>query len=73
MARRLKDQKRSEYDCTAKRCPKPADFARFPELMNDVRNEWQQRLIFQRSGDYKRRRAVAKSQWKGRQSKEKRK
>ena len=59
MARRLKDQNRSEYDCGAKVCPKPADLARFPELLREVRNEWLSRLYYCRSGAARARRAAA--------------
>jgi hypothetical protein len=71
MARKLKDQKRSEYDCAAKRCPNPADFARFPELRRQIRIEWQNRLEFMRSGQARARRVAAKKIWKGRVKKQK--
>jgi len=66
MARRLANQKRSEYHCPAKVCPAPADFARFPELMRMVRDEWRGRREFCRSGQATRRRADAKRTWPGR-------
>lgn len=69
MARKLKDQKRSEYDCAAKRCPHPADFARFPELMRQVSIEWSSRLVYCRSGQATKRRADAKRRWKGKPKK----
>jgi len=49
MAKKLSNQKKSEYNCPAKRCPAPADFRNFPELMNYVRAEWRRRLITARA------------------------
>ena len=66
MARRLQNQKRSEYKCPPKACPRPADLAQFPYIMGFVRKEWVARMVFCRSGGKARRRAQAKSQWPGR-------
>lgn len=71
MARKLKDQKRSGYSCVAKVCPKPADLARFPELMHIVRAEWRARMEYCRSGQAVARRAKARVEWKGRRKHDK--
>ena len=44
MARRLQNQKRSEYYCPPKTCPSPADLRPHPQLMARVRTEWEFRM-----------------------------
>ena len=66
MARRLQNQKRSEYQCPPKTVPRPADLARFPELQREVIREWQSRIAYCRSGAAVARRAGAKREWPGR-------
>lgn len=65
MARRLQNQKRSEYQCPPKAVPQPADMARFPELRREIVNEWRNRMVYCRSGQASRRRADAKRVWVG--------
>lgn len=72
MARRLQNQKRSEYYCPAKKCPAPADLRRFPEIQREVRTEWASRREYCRSGQATARRAAAKRVWVGKARAEKR-
>ncbi len=69
MARRLQQQKRSEYHCPAKVCPNPADLRQFPNLMGIVRAEWASRMTAARDGSARKRRAKAKSLWLGNKAK----
>ncbi len=72
MARRLQNQKRSEYHCPAKSCPAPADLRGLPGIQREVRKEWAARMEFCRSGKARARRVVAKSIWVGKAREEKR-
>jgi hypothetical protein len=72
MARRLQNQKRSEYQCPPKACPRPASLAGFPELVGYVRKEWVNRMNDCRSGVARARRVTAKRTWPGRVKAEKR-
>jgi len=63
MAKKLSAQKRSEYTCSAKACPRPADLRRFPEIQREVNKEWAKRRRHCRSGQAKARRVAAKQQW----------
>jgi len=39
-------KKRKAYHPSPKACPQPADYARFPELMAKVREEWRARMAY---------------------------
>ncbi len=54
-------RKRREYECPPKRCPNPADYAGFPELMVKVRQEWKSRMLNKRSGEAARQRTLSKA------------
>lgn len=69
MARRLQNQKRSEYHCPAKVCPNPADLRQFPSLMKLVPEEWASRMTGSKNGTARIRRAKAKSLWFGNKAK----
>lgn len=45
-------KKNVAYHCPPKQCPRPADFARFPELMALVRAEYAKRMKSQFLGKY---------------------
>lgn len=60
MARRLQNQKRSEYQCPPKACPAPADLRGHPSIMHLVRLEWRSRMDNCRSGAARKARASAK-------------
>lgn len=72
MAKRLAQQKRSEYRCPPKSCPVPADLRYFPELMNMVRQEHQGRIRQSRDGTFRAQRVAAKIRWKALRAKRKR-
>lgn len=46
MAKRLQNQKRVSYQCPPKACPSPVDLRPYPELMNQVRREWEKRMAY---------------------------
>ena len=41
------------YNCPAKRCPAPADLARFPEIQALVRKDHSKRITYMRSKEGK--------------------
>ena len=56
-------KKKREYCCSQKVCPRPADFAQFPELMRYVRAEWRTRMERCASGQARKERAAMEARY----------